>query len=52
MKTITKELCGREFNSASISRIVQQIDEELQQFGNAAMCTFCVMCSIRSTALP
>src|SRR5690242_4262872 len=32
VKTITEELCGHEFSSATISRIVQQLDEELDKF--------------------
>ena len=32
VKTITEELCGHEFSSSTISRIVQKLDEELQQF--------------------
>ena len=31
-KTITEELCGHEFSSSSISRIVQKLDQELAQF--------------------
>jgi putative transposase len=31
LKTITAELCGPEFSSSTISRIVQQLDEELQK---------------------
>jgi putative transposase len=29
---ITEELCGHEFSSSTISRIVQKLDEELEQF--------------------
>jgi putative transposase len=32
VKTITEELCGHEFSSATISRIVQQLDAELEKF--------------------
>ena len=32
VKTITKELCGHEFSSSTISRIVQQLDGELGKF--------------------
>lgn len=32
MKAITEELCGHEFSSASISRIVAGLDEELERF--------------------
>jgi putative transposase len=32
VKTITEELCGQEFSSSTISRIVQQLDEELDKF--------------------
>ena len=32
VKTITEELCGHEFSSSTISRIVQQLDEELEKF--------------------
>jgi putative transposase len=32
VKTITEELCGHEFSSSTISRIVQQLDEELGRF--------------------
>src|SRR6201994_3487678 len=32
VKTITEELCGHEFSSSTISRIVQKLDEELKQF--------------------
>jgi putative transposase len=32
VKTITEELCGHEFSSSTISRIVQKLDEELTQF--------------------
>src|ERR671935_2992661 len=32
VKTITEELCGHEFSSATISRIVQKLDQELAQF--------------------
>jgi putative transposase len=32
VKTITEELCGHEFSSSTISRIVQKLDEELEQF--------------------
>jgi putative transposase len=32
VKMITEELCGREFSSSTISRIVQKLDEELEQF--------------------
>ena len=32
VKTITEELCGHEFSSATISRIVQKLDDELERF--------------------
>lgn len=32
VKAITEELCGHEFSASSISRINQQMDEELQKF--------------------
>lgn len=32
VKTITEELCGHEFSSSTISRIVQQLDQELDKF--------------------
>ena len=32
VKTITEELCGHEFSSASVSRIVAALDEELERF--------------------
>src|SRR4051794_23098443 len=32
VKAITEELCGHEFSSATISRMVQTLDEELQKF--------------------
>jgi putative transposase len=32
VKSITEELCGHEFSSSTISRVVQQLDEELQKF--------------------
>jgi len=32
VKTITEELCGHEFSSSTISRIVQRLDEELEKF--------------------
>lgn len=32
VKTITEELCGHEFSSATISRIVGQLDAELEKF--------------------
>jgi putative transposase len=32
VKMITEELCGHEFSSSTISRIVQKLDEELEQF--------------------
>lgn len=32
VKAITEELCGHEFSSATVSRIVQKLDEELEQF--------------------
>jgi transposase-like protein len=31
VKTITEELCGYEFSSSTISRIVQKLDEELER---------------------
>lgn len=33
MKTITEELCGHEFTSSTINRIVRKLDEDLEQFG-------------------
>lgn len=32
VKAITEELCGHEFSSATISRMVQQLDAELEKF--------------------
>ena len=32
VKMITEELCGHEFSSSTISRIVQKLDEELERF--------------------
>jgi putative transposase len=32
VKAITEELCGHEFSSATVSRIVQKLDQELEQF--------------------
>ena len=32
MKAVTEELCGHEFSSSSISRIVAKLDEELERF--------------------
>src|SRR3982751_5297882 len=32
VKTITDELCGHEFSSSSVSRIVKTLDEELEKF--------------------
>jgi putative transposase len=32
VKTITEELCGHEFSSATVSRIVKTLDEELEKF--------------------
>ena len=34
VKAITEELCGHEFSSATVSRIVQRLDEELAQFAS------------------
>src|SRR3954471_22923669 len=34
VKTITEELCGHEFSSSTISRIVQKLDEELERFAS------------------
>src|SRR5436190_3231718 len=34
VKAITEELCGHEFSSATISRMVQTLDEELQKFAS------------------
>lgn len=34
VKVITEELCGHEFSSATVSRIVQRLDEELAQFAS------------------
>jgi putative transposase len=32
VKTITEELCGHEFSSSTVSRIVKTLDEELEKF--------------------
>ena len=32
VKAITEELCGHEFSSSTVSRIVQKLDEELERF--------------------
>src|SRR3954470_11880664 len=32
LKSITEELCGHEFSSSSVSRIVKTLDEELEKF--------------------
>src|ERR1700756_4039908 len=32
VKAVTEELCGHEFSSATISRMVQTLDEELEKF--------------------
>jgi putative transposase len=32
VKAITEELCGHEFSSSTLSRIVQNMDEELKRF--------------------
>ena len=34
VKAVTEELCGHEFSSASISRIVVQLDQELERFAH------------------
>jgi len=34
VKAITEELCGHEFSSSTVSRMVQQLDEKLEQFAN------------------
>ena len=34
VKAVTEELCGHEFSSATISRMVQTLDEELQKFAD------------------
>src|SRR6476660_6115732 len=34
VKAITEELCGHEFSSATVSRVVQRMDEELAQFAS------------------
>ena len=34
VKAIREELCGHEFSSATVSRIVQRLDEELEQFAS------------------
>ena len=34
VKAVTEELCGHEFSSATISRMVQALDEELQKFAD------------------
>jgi putative transposase len=33
VKAVTEELCGHEFSASTISRMNQQLDEELQKFG-------------------
>jgi hypothetical protein len=33
VKAVTEELCGHEFSSSSVSRIVGRLDGELEQFG-------------------
>jgi transposase-like protein len=33
VKAVTEELCGHEFSAATISRLNQNLDEELEQFG-------------------
>jgi transposase-like protein len=32
VKEITEQLCGHEFSAATISRVMGQLDEELQKF--------------------
>ncbi len=32
VKAVTEELCGHEFSSATVSRIVSNLDEELEKF--------------------
>ncbi len=32
VKSITEELCGHEFSSSNVSRIVKTLDEELEKF--------------------
>ena len=32
VKAVTEELCGHEFSASTISRMNQQLDEELQKF--------------------
>jgi putative transposase len=34
VKTITEELCGHEFSSSTVSRVVQKLDEELEKFAH------------------
>jgi putative transposase len=34
VKAITGELCGTKFSSATVSRVVQRLDEELEQFAH------------------
>ena len=37
VKAITEELWGQEFSSASISRMVQRLDQELEKFARRAL---------------
>lgn len=32
VKAVTEELCGHQFSSATLSRLVQQLDGELEKF--------------------
>ena len=34
---MTEELCGHEFSSATISRMVQTLDEELEKFAQRSL---------------
>ncbi len=36
VKAITEELCGHEFSSATISRMVQTLDGELKKFAHGS----------------
>jgi hypothetical protein len=37
VKAVTEELCGHEFSSATISRMVQTLDEELEKFAQRSL---------------
>src|ERR1700760_1840479 len=34
VKEVTEQLCGHDFSAATISRVTQQLDEELQKFAH------------------